>query len=875
MNPMTLGDTPEEYIENEDGSVDIPDLEPIPEATQHLDNLAEVIPKSKLSKIASELVELIEKDKESRKKRDKQYEEGLRRTGLGDDAPGGAEFEGSSRVVHPVLAEGCVDFASRAIKELFPSGGPVKSQIIGETTPQKMERSSRKVRFMNWQLTTQISEYRANLEQLLTQLPMGGSQYQKFWYDERLARPGTEFVPVDEIYLPYAATDFYTASRVTHNQAITRFEFQRRVDSGLYRDVFLPSPGSTPEQSSAAIANDKIEGREDDGYNEDGLRSILEIYTWLEMDDDEMTQGEYAPYIITIDEDTEEVLSLYRNWKEEDPRFKKLDWMVEWKFLPWRGAYAIGLPHLIGGLSAALTGSLRALLDSAHINNAATMLKLKGGRIVGQNTQVNVTQVCDIEGPAGIDDVRKVAMPMPFNPPSPVLASLLDSLYGLAKGVISSTEDQVSQVGDRTPVGTTMALIETGSSIYSSIHSRLHESQKKALEILCRINSQFLNEEEVTQELGEQLITREDFLGSQDIIPVSDPNIFSEAQRFAQVQSLVQMSQDPSVPWNKLNIYRRVLKQMRIEAIDEILPPVKDPITDNLMVENAQFMKGFPLKAREDQDHMAHIQGHLTFLSSPLQSQNPLVSAQQLMPMLGHLEEHLQMLQSSEMVRMVHLTMAQMPGISPEGLMAQVTQVVEDNLATQLQPLMQQIATLQQQLQQKMPPPQMPPEVQASIQIAQMEVNRKTQLDQQQMQLEQQKLQLKQQQDALALQLKQQGAQQAQQLQFQDQQHSQAMEAASLQLKQQSQGTQHQIEMLKNDRDNQQKQVTELLKNRDDNETKLLIEQIKANVAKDQALQPHMEQLNEILDKIGGPMIERAITGTIDSLSSDNSSAEE
>jgi len=857
LNPLTLGDTPEDFIENEDGSVDIPSLEPIIEQdSDFLVNLAEVLPESELTSISSELIDLIEGDKESRKKRDQQYEEGLRRTGLGDDAPGGAEFDGASRVVHPVLAEACVDFSSRAIKELFPASGPVKSWVIGEPNPKKLDRAERKTRFMNWQLTTQISEYRSELEQLLTQLPMGGSQYQKFWRDDRKKRVCCEFVPIDEVFLPYAATNFYTAARVTHRQLITRAEFHRRVRSGLYRDVFITDVGSYPEESLAAQANDKIEGREEDGYNEDGLRAILEIYCWQESDSDNITNGEYAPYIITIDEDTEKVLSVYRNWAEGDETLEKLDWFVEWKFIPWRGAYAIGLPHLIGGLAAALTGSLRALLDSAHINNAPTMLKLKSGRIVGQNTQVNVTQVCDIEGPAQIDDIRKLAMPMPFNQPSPVLNDLMDKLYSLAKGVVATAEDKIANVGDRTPVGTTMALIEQGSNTYSAIHARLHESQKKSLAILHRLNSVYLDEENFIEDLGEVIVSREDFLGSMDVVPVSDPTIFSEAQRFAQNQALMQMAQqdaqNPNVQWNQVAIRRRIMKQMRIDNVDELLPPIKEPITADILTENTQGLKGTPLKASQEQDHMSHIQGHLVFVLSPLQLSNPLVSPQFLTAFFGHIEEHIQMLVAGATEAMAQQMSQANPGLSQDQILAQATAQAQGMLAQQLQPVLMQIAQAQQQLQQRMPPPQLPPEVQASIQIAQMDTQRKAQYDQGLLQLKQQELAQRGQLDGTKLQLTNQSAQSDQQLAFaqfqsdnQNTQFEQSLATQEQQFNEYLRNLQeennrlnrqlsHEVELRKNSEDNRVKYAmnsqdnaakseTGLEMNHEDNVTKMVI----------------------------------------------------
>ena len=833
LNPLTLGDTPEEYIENEDGSVDIPDLEALPEAdSDFLVNLAEVWPESVLTSIAYDLTELVEKDKESRKKRDQQYEEGLRRTGLGDDAPGGAEFDGASRVVHPVLAEACVDFSSRAIKELFPPSGPVKSQILGESNAKKLEKVNRKVRFMNWQLTNQIEEYRAELEQLLTQLPMGGSQYQKFWRDDRKKRICCEFVPIDEVFLPYSATNFYTAARVTHRQLITKAEFKRRVRSGLYRDVFVSDSNGFPEESLTTQANDKIEGREEDGYNEDGLRAVLEIYCWQEAPEDPLTEGDYAPYIITIDEDTEKVLSVYRNWAEGDVTFEKLDWFVEWKFIPWRGAYAIGLPHLIGGLSAALTGALRALLDSAHINNAPTMLKLKSGRIVGQNTQVNVTQVCDIEGPAQIDDIRKLAMSMPFNPPSPVLNDLMDKLYALAKGVVATAEDKIANVGDRTPVGTTMALIEQGSNTYSAIHARLHESQKKALSIVHRLNAIYLDEDTVIEDLGEMVVSREDFVGTMDVIPVSDPTIFSEAQRFAQNQALLQMAQqdaqNPNIQWNQLAIRRRMLKQMRIDNIDELLPEIKDPITSDVLTENTQGLKGIPLKASADQNHLAHIQGHLAFVGSPLQFANPLVPPQALGMFFAHVEEHIQMYVAdatnaiAQTIRMSDAT------IDPDLVYAMATAQAMAALTQELGPILQQIGALQQEIQKRMPQPQMPPEVQASLQIAEMDTQRKAAYDQGVLQLKGQEVAQKTQIEGAKLQADQQlsmaDTQLSAQFDYAKFQADTAKTAFEQQLAGERQAFEQRMKAMQSENQDTIARLTqqvELLKNREDNRTKL------------------------------------------------------
>jgi hypothetical protein len=875
LNPLTLGEMPENMVENEDGSVDVllgEEAEEL-EETPFQQNLAEVWDEDTLSVIGGDLVELVEKDQKSREKRDEQYQEGIRRSGLGDDAPGGADFAGANKVVHPVLAEACVDFASRAIKELFPATGPVKPWVAGETTPDKMEKAQRKTRYMNWQLTTRIKEYREELEQLLTQVPMGGSQYMKVWRDDRLRRARVEFVPVDDIFLPYAATSFYTAQRATHRQLITRDEYNRRVASGLYRDVSDPIVSSSiPDQSASGEANDKIEGREEDGFNEDGLREIYEIYTYLEEGQDSVSGGDYAPYIVTVDAYSEQVLSIYRNWDEKDPSMERLDWIVEFKFIPWRGAYALGLPHLIGGLSAALTGSLRALLDSAHINNAATMLKLRGAsRANGQNTQVDITQVCEIEGPAGVDDIRKLAMPMPFNPPSPVLADLMDKLYSLAKGVVATAEEKIGQVGDRTPVGTTMALVEQGSNTYAAIHARLHESQKRVLQILHRLNSQYLDDDEGY----EDQISIEDFTGSMDVVPVSDPTIFSEAQRFAQSQAILQMAggdaQNPNIPWNQIAVRRRMLRQMRIENIDELLPAPKEPISSDLLSENTMIMQGNPLKAQPEQDHLTHIHGHLMFLTSPVQMMNPLVQPQLLMQLLQHIGEHIQMHQTR-----VTLTFAADHGMSEQGIVAgyqKAMLILQQDLA----PVIQTISQVQQQLQQRMPTPPMPPEVQASLEIAKMDTQRKSEYDKATLANQQAKMQAENQLEQNRQAIEQNRVQFEQQLQTAQHQFEQMIETMRLRSEDQAEQLRQQVELMKNEADNHQKQVTDLLKNRDDNDTKMAIAQMQQQLTSMQAsmsqvgerqpeLGPNLEKLQTMLDQIGRQQTNDALSEIMNGL---------
>lgn len=637
------GDVEEEVIELEDGSVVVnylPKASP-KEAPEFYANLAEVLDEDTLQSLASEYLDLIEVDKESRKQRDKQYEEGLKRTGLGKDAPGGATFDGASKVVHPVMAEACVDFAASSSKELLPPDGIVKSNIKGEADRLKEETAARKVDFLNWQLSEQVPEYRDEMEQLLTQLPLGGSQFLKWRFDSEQKRPTCEWVPIDNILLPYASTNFYTSARVTEVQDITEDVFLQRVEAGIYRDINSSYSSDAPltEQTRSQEANNKIEGKQEPSKNIDGLRRVYEITCFIRLDDDEETEGRRAPYILTIDETTGEVLALYRNWECNDEKLEKLDWYVEFKFIPWRGAYAIGLPHLIGGLSAALTGSLRALLDAAHINNSQTLLKLKGGRIGGQSDRIEPTQVVEIEGAPGVDDVRKIAMAMPFNPPSSVLFNLLGWLTDAAKGVVTTAEEKIGDANNNMPVGTAQALIEQGAKVFSSIHARLHRSQAKSLAIISRLNHWYLDE--MDNQSGTEVQVR-DFSYNNDVRPVSDPNIFSETQRLAQNQALLQMATSaPPGMFDVRAVYRRVLGQLKIPSIDEVLPNPLGAKESNPALENVSMTMGRPAAAYPDQDHLAHIKIHLEYANNPAYGGNPVIGPVFAPHALEHIKQHL------------------------------------------------------------------------------------------------------------------------------------------------------------------------------------------------------------------------------------------
>jgi hypothetical protein len=644
MVEMPGEDEADEVEDTEDGGaiVRIEDEEAA-RSEDFLENLADVLDEQELTALASSMVELIGRDKEARKKRDEQYEEGLRRTGLGDDAPGGAQFQGASRVVHPMMVTATVDFAARAMKELFPPSGPAKDFIPGEVTPDKVKKAKRKTALMNWQLTVQCTEARAEIEQMLTQVPLGGAQYLKLSWDDARNRPGFLFVAIDDMLLPYAATSFYTAQRKTHVQYITQVDYEQRVKAGMYRDVDIGAPSMEPEPSIVQKANDKIEGRSDTSYNEDGLRTVYETHALLRIDGDSEAGGELAPYIVTIDKTSNKVLAIYRNWDELDESREELVWFIEFPFVPWRGAYPIGLPHMIGGLSAAATGALRALLDSAHINNAPTMLKLKGGSRGGQSLNIQPTQVEEIEGGLNIDDIRKIAMPLPFNPPSAVLYELLGFLVDAGQNVIRTTLDSISDGNPNAPVGTTLANLEQGMVVFSAIHARLHDAMFRMLKVLHRLNGMYLDDEETEEEVGEEIATRADFEGPMDVVPVSDPNIFSEAQRFAQVQAVAQRAQLHPELYNQRKVEERILDTLKIPNAEGLLNPPVEPQEMNAVAENVAASMGKPVTAFPEQDHIAHLKTHLSYMKSPAFGMSPLIAPAFLPVMLQHLKEHIAM----------------------------------------------------------------------------------------------------------------------------------------------------------------------------------------------------------------------------------------
>jgi len=737
-----------EYIDLGDEDVDVEDtddggaLVTVGDRRQRSEdfyaNLAEDMPEGELDRLATYFTDLIERDRQSRKRRDEQYAEGLRRTGLGDDAPGGATFEGASKVVHPMLVSATVDFAARSVRELFPPEGPVKDSIPGDISPEKVRKAKRKRALMNWQLTTQCPEARSEIEQMLTQVPMGGAQYLKLSWNEGRNRPSFLFVAIDDMLLPYAASSFYSAQRKTHVQYLTRVDFEQRIRAGEYRDIRLSAVSLMPDQTDAAQANDKIEGREDTSYNEDGLREVYEIYALCSLSAEHYhREGDFGdigeddeakPYIITIDKTSGKVLSIYRNWDELDDSSEELQWFVEFPFVPWRGAYPIGLPHMIGGLSTAATGALRALLDAAHIQNTPSGMKLKGVTRGGQDVAPLPGEIVEIDGGLVNDDIRKLFMPMPYNQPSGTLFQLLGFIVDAAQGVVRTTfEDMAEQRAD-VPVGTTLARLEQAMVVYRAIHGRLHDAMQRMLGILHRLNGMYLDDEKIESELGEELATRADFEGPLDVVPVSDPNIFSETQRVMQGQAIGQRAAERPDLYDARKVEEFILATLKIPDAENLLVPAVQPKEQNAVNENVAATVGRAVNAFPEQDHLAHLTTHIAFMLSPTFGMNPLSAPVFLPIMLNHINEHVSWWYASTVFNVASEALGkdlgdEMKGIKDDHesrraldrMLAEATQLAVNQGQQQFAQLPQIIQQAQQVLAQFAPKPQIDPRTEAAM----------------------------------------------------------------------------------------------------------------------------------------------------------------
>jgi hypothetical protein len=510
-----------------------------------------------------------------------------------------------------------------------------------------------------------------------------------------------------------------------------------------------------------------------------------------------------------VDKSSSQVLSIYRNWDEDDETLEEQQWIVEFPFVPWRGAYPIGITHMIGGLSAAATGALRALMDSAHISNSQTMLKLKGGSRGGQSLNIQPTQVEEIEGGLNVDDVRKIAMPLPFNPPSAVLFQLLGFLVDAGKGVVRTTMDEVSDSNQNVPVGTTLAKIEQGMVVFSAIHGRLHDAMGRMLRILHRLNGMYLDDDMEEAEIGEEIAKRSDFTGPMDVVPVSDPNIFSEAQRFAQVQAVAQRSQMFPQLYDLRKVEERILDTLKIPDAAALLAPKMTPTEENAVAENVKATLGRPVVAFPDQDHIAHLKTHLAYMMSPALGMSKLIAPAYLPLILNHIKEHIAFWYAEEVYKVadadasfdVEKAMREMDDKETKQAFDQMLAEASLNVALKAQeafaslpPVIEQAIAAIQSIQPPVPPDPATQAAMADIQMRGQVEQAKAQLEGQKLQLaaqqeqskmalEQAKLQGAQQEQAARLQLEQAKLQSDMQIEQMREQNSDTAKAAEIQAK--------------------------------------------------------------------------------------------
>jgi hypothetical protein len=639
-----------DVVENDDGSADVEfeDEKEPPGESSFYTNLVEKLnaddPKL-LDDISLELIEKIELDIEARKPRDELYAEGIKRTGLGNEAPGGASFLGASRAVHPLLIQSAIDFQARAMKEVFPAGGPVKTQIYGIQNRKRLEKAERVGKCMNWQLTKQIAEFRPNLERTQMQASLNGASYLVWRNDEHMKRAMVCSANTDKVIIPYATSDFYSAERITFIDDITDLEYNNRIADGIYEGEAGPASSMVPEESESEQARHKVEGKEQSGSNDDGVRRMYVVNTYLSGVEEALgseDSGRPLPYLIHICDTTYKVKSVVRNWEERDEKHERMHWITEIPFVPWEESN-VGLVHIIGGLSAAATGSLRALLDSAHVNNIPTAAYLKGSGLSGQSKTLSPTQLIEIAGGVGADDIRKVIMQMPYNEPSPTLFQLLGFVVEAGQGVIRTTFDKLSENNTNLPVGTTYALIEQGLVVVSAIMGRQHYAMQHAFKVLHRINRMYLEEEEIKDEAGEVLAYRSDFSGAMDVVPVSDPNIPSDAHRFAQTQALSQRADAKPQMYNTRAVELEVLKRMKVADPERFLVAEQVATEMNAANENVSASLGRPIVSYPEQDHISHLKTHIDFMQNPMFGFLSIIAPSFLPAMLQHIKEHLVM----------------------------------------------------------------------------------------------------------------------------------------------------------------------------------------------------------------------------------------
>jgi hypothetical protein len=663
----------------EDGSAIIGDVsEPMEESFDS--NLAEFIDEQELNIISSELLDKYQQDRSSRDKWENSYRKGLDLLGFQYNERS-EPFQGASGVTHPLLAESVTQFQAQGYKELLPAGGPVSTQIIGKSDPAKEEQAERVKEFMNYQITHVMEEYDPELDQMLFHLPLAGSAFKKVYYDAGLQRAVSKFISADDLVVPYSATDLTSCERITHVVKMSENEVRKQQVAGFYRDIDLEY---TEKEDRILEKERDIEGVQKVGQEDE--YTLLEIHVDLNIPGVDEDDGIKVPYIVTIDEGTSEVLAVYRNYKEDDPIKKKNKYFVHYKFLPGLGFYGFGLIHMLGGLSRTATAALRQLIDAGTLSNLPAGFKARGLRIADDDSPLQPGEFRDVDAPSG--DLRAGLMPLPYKEPSPTLFQLLGFVVEAGTRFATVADQKIGDsVAANAPVGTTMALMERGTKVMSAIHKRLHYAQKTEFQILAKLFKESLAPGYPYKPSGQQgleMIKQQDFDDRIDVLPVSDPNIFSMSQRVTLAQTQLQLAQANPQAHNMYEAYRRMYEALGVKDIVSILPPPKQPQPIDPGMENSQAIIGQKLQAFRGQNHMAHIDAHQALMTSVLVKNNP----QTLILLESHIMEHVS-LQSREEVEEelrdeIEQQTQQFGGQLPQEVQLQMQEVVEARTAEKI-----------------------------------------------------------------------------------------------------------------------------------------------------------------------------------------------
>ena len=672
-------------IEDEDGGVIIDfsgELSGELLGPAHDDNLAEFIDEDILGSMASELIGDFLSDRETRREWAAAYVKGLDLLGMKieeRDQP----WQGASGVFHPMLAEAVVRFQAQAMGEMFPASGPVRTKIMGKMTTEKFKQAERVQNELNYQLTEEMTEYRDELEQMLFQLPLAGSAFKKVYYDPILQRPCAMFVPAEDFVASYGASDLQTCERYTHVMKKTDIEVMKLQANGFYRDVELPD--AAPDASDIQSKYNELAG-EDGSIEDDDRRTILEMHVTMNMPDGfDDADGIPRPYIVTIDKTSRTVLAIRRNWYEEDERQLKRMHFTHYKYLPGMGFYGTGMIHLIGGLAKSATSIMRQLIDAGTLSNLPAGLKAKGMRIKGDNTPLQPGEWRDVDVPGGA--IRDSLFPLPYKEPSGVLYQLLGNVVDEGRRIGSVADIQVGNMNPEAPVGTTLALLERSMKVMSGVQARLHAAMKRELRLIARVIHDYMDERYAYYP-DDDFNRVEDFDGRVDVIPVSDPNAATMAQRVVQYQAALQLAQQAPQLYDLGKLHRQMLEVLGIQDASDIIKlpddiKPKDPVTENMAI-----LKQEPVKAFAYQDHEAHIAVHMAALQDPkiqqLVGQSPFAAAIG-SAMAAHITEHVAMQYRVEIQMQLGVEMPDPEATLPEDVEREVSRLTAAAAAKLLQ----------------------------------------------------------------------------------------------------------------------------------------------------------------------------------------------